>query len=161
MTRQDAAIPDDLTLELNSVYVGIARATAKGGEAFTGGFNLTPARVAVISILYRNPDRPMTVGEIAAGLHVSSTNISRRLDGLEKSGWVQRQKNPGDGRSIFITLTQRGRQDADGIMPIIYERLEKVWSCYSRSEKQELLQLLKRFLDHVQNFPGVEAMSGK
>jgi DNA-binding MarR family transcriptional regulator len=150
-----------LTIELNSVYSGVMRATTKGGELFTSGFNLTPARLAVIAILHRNVDRPLTVGEIAAGLHVSSTNISRRLDGLVEAGWVQRDKNPCDGRSIFITLTEQGKKDAEAIMPVIYQRLDELWSCFSDEDKQGLLGLLARFLDHLQGFPGVEPLSDK
>ncbi|HEX5369460.1 MAG TPA: MarR family transcriptional regulator [Dehalococcoidia bacterium] len=141
---------DDLTLELNSVFVGITRATSKGGDAFTSTFDLTPARVAVISALYRHPDTRLTVGEIATMLHVSSTNISRRLDGLERDGWVQRDRNPDDGRSIYISLTPAGMHRAEQIMPAIFRRVHNVWSCYSEDEKQLLLDYLSRFLTHVQ-----------
>jgi MarR family 2-MHQ and catechol resistance regulon transcriptional repressor len=155
------ATPDDVTLELNSVFVGIMRATTKGGEAFTAGFALTPARVAVISILHRHPDRPLTVGEIATGLHVSSTNISRRLDGLERAGWVQRERNPEDGRSIYVSLTDHGRRQAEAIMPVIYRRLDEVWSVFNPEEKRSLLGYLDRFLEHIQSSPNLGPMSGK
>jgi MarR family transcriptional regulator, 2-MHQ and catechol-resistance regulon repressor len=152
LASADLIPSDDVTLELNSVFVGIMRTTNKRGEAFTAGFSLTPARVAVISILYRF-DRPLTVGEIATGLHVSSTNISRRLDGLERSGWVQRERNPGDGRSIYVSLTDWGRSQADAIMPVIYHRLNNVWSCFDYEEKKHLVTLLNRFFDHLQTSP--------
>jgi DNA-binding MarR family transcriptional regulator len=147
---------DDLTLELNSVFVAIMRATTKGGEAFTSGFDLTPARVAVISTLYRQPAMRLTVGEIAARLHVSSTNVSRRLDGLERDGWVQRDRNPDDGRSIYISLTQYGRQQAGQIMPAIYRRVQDVWACYTPEEKKALLGSLSRFLEHVLTSPALQ-----
>ncbi len=144
---------DDLTLELNSVFVGITRATTKSGEAYTSTFDLTPARVAVISALYRHPDMRLTVGEIATMLHVSSTNISRRLDGLERDGWVQRDRNPDDGRSIYISLTPQGLHRAEQVMPALYRRVSHVWSVYSEDEKRLLLDYLSRFLTHVQTSP--------
>ena len=137
------------------------RATTKRGEAFTAGFSLTPARVAVISILHRNGGRPLTVGEIAAGLHVSSTNISRRLEGLQKSGWVRREPNPEDGRSIRVSLTDNGRRQADEIMPAIYRRLNTVWSCFNEDERARLLGYLNRFLEHIQSSQSLNSMSGK
>jgi DNA-binding MarR family transcriptional regulator len=161
-TANERTMPaDDLTLELNSVFVGVTRQTAKGGEAFTAGFDLTPARVAVISILHRNAGRRLTVGEIATGLHVSSTNISRRLDGLERDGWVARERNPDDGRSIYVRLTDWGQQQADAIMPAIYRRVNDVWGCFTVEEKRELLQFLSRFLEHVQTSRSLGPMSGK
>ena len=149
------AIPDATTLELNSVFVAIMRATSRRGEAFTASFDLTPARVAVLSILHRNPDRPLTVGEIAAGLHVSSTNISRRLDGLQKDGWIRRDPNPADARSIFVRLTDDGRRQAGEIMPAIYNRLNIVWSCFDEKDKSQVLAYLSRFLDHLHTSPSL------
>ena len=155
-TEQPADDVDDLTIELNSVFVGIMRATTKNGEAYTSTLGLTPARVAVISALYRHPDMRLTVGEIATMLHVSSTNISRRLDGLERDGWVQRDRNPDDGRSIYISLTKDGRRKAERIMPGIYRRMSHVWSLYADDEKRLLLDYLSRLLTHVQTSPQLQ-----
>jgi MarR family 2-MHQ and catechol resistance regulon transcriptional repressor len=141
---------DGLTLELNSVFIGVSRAATKNVEIRLSRLDLTPARVAVISILHRNPAQRLTVGEIAAGLHVSSTNISRRLDGLERTGWVQRERNPDDGRSIYIRLTDQGRRKADAILPGIYRSMNEAWSCFSNTDKQELLKLLDRMMKHLQ-----------
>lgn len=149
------ATPDAATLELNSVLVGILRATNKRGEAFSAAYELTPARVAVISILQRNPDRRLTVGEIAIGLHVSSTNISRRLDGLQEDGWIRREPNPADARSIYVALTEDGMRRANEIMPAIYQRLNTVWSCFSPEEKANLAHYLNRFLEHLQTSPAL------
>ena len=151
----DDATPNATTLELNSVFVAILRATSRRGEAFTATFDLTPARVAVISILHRNADHPLTVGEIATGLHVSSTNISRRLDGLQKDGWIRREPNPADARSIYVRLTDEGRRQADEIMPAIYRRLNVVWSCFDEKDKSEVLAYLNRFLDHLYSSPSL------
>jgi DNA-binding MarR family transcriptional regulator len=156
----EVATPDATTLELNSVFVAIMRATTKRGEAFSASFDLTPARVAVISILHRNPGRPLTVGEIATGLHVSSTNISRRLDGLQKDGWIRREPNPADARSIYVRLTDEGRRQADDVMPAIYRRLNVVWSCFDDGDKREVLAYLNRFLEHLHSSPSLVGTPG-
>jgi DNA-binding MarR family transcriptional regulator len=151
--NQDSALTspvDGLTLELNSVFVGLSRAATKNVEGRLARLDLTPARVAVISILHRHPAQRLTVGEIAAGLHVSSTNISRRIDGLESTGWVQRERNPDDGRSIYIRLTDQGRRKADAVLPGIYRGMNEAWSCFSSEDKEELLQLLNRMMKHLE-----------
>ena len=152
---------DDVTIELNSNFFAAVRATSKSSEAFMSAFDLTPARVAVISVLHRQPDKRLTVGEIAGLLHVSSTNISRRLDGLEKAGWVQRDRNPDDGRSIYISLTPVGIEKAEAILPRMYRRMNEVWGCFSADEKGQLADLMGRFLEHIQRSQGFTAMSGK
>ena len=152
---------DEVTLELNSNFFAAVRATSKSSEAFMSEFDLTSARVAVISVLHRQPDKRLTVGEIAAGLHVSSTNISRRLDGLEKAGWVQRDRNPDDGRSIYISLTPMGIEKAEAILPRIYRRLNQVWGCFTPEEKDQLAGLMGRFLEHIQSNQPLQPLGGK
>lgn len=149
---------DDVTLLLNNVFIGIMRTTNRRSEAFASEYALTPARVGVVSALYRN-NEPLTVGEIAAKLHVSSTNISRRLDGLEQAGWIQRKRNPGDGRSIYVSLTDYGRSQADAIMPVFFNRLNNVWGCFDLEQKQQLTALLSRFLDHLLTAPQLGPLS--
>jgi DNA-binding MarR family transcriptional regulator len=161
LTGTTSVPTDELTLELNSNFFAAVRATSKSSEAFMSGFDLTPARVAVISVLHRQPDKRLTVGEIAAGLHVSSTNISRRLDGLEKSEWVQRDRNPDDGRSIYISLTPVGIERAEAVLPRIYRRLNEVWSCFDDDEKEQLAGLMGRFLEHIQGIQPMAPIGGK
>lgn len=166
MTEQEASASeqtpiDPLTLELNSVFHGLARTSNKAVQASLARLGLTPARVAVISILHRHPDRKLTVGEIATGLHVSSTNISRRLDGLERTGWVRRERNPDDGRSIYIALTEQGRERADAVLPGIYRGMNDAWSIFSESEKRELLRLLNRMLERTRSRGPLPPLAGK
>lgn len=152
---------DDATIAVNSSFFAAVRATNKSSEAFMSAFNLTPARVAVISVLHRQPDKRLTVGEIATALHVSSTNISRRLDGLEKAGWVQRDRNPDDGRSIYISLTPIGIERAEAILPRIYRRMNEVWGCFTIEEKEQLADLMGRFIDHMHTVQPLSPIGGK
>ncbi|HEX5141445.1 MAG TPA: MarR family transcriptional regulator [Dehalococcoidia bacterium] len=161
VTGTSSVPTDETTLDLNSAFFAAVRATSKSSESYMAGLNLTSARVAVISILHRQPDKRLTVGEIAMGLHVSSTNISRRLDGLEKAGWVQRERNPEDGRSIYISLTPVGTEKAEAILPAIYRRLNDIWSCFDSNEKEELTGLLNRFLEHLHTVQSVSPLGGK
>jgi DNA-binding MarR family transcriptional regulator len=152
---------DEATIAVNSNFFAAVRATNRSSETFMSAFDLTPARVAVISVLHRQADKRLTVGEIAIALHVSSTNISRRLDGLEKAGWVQRDRNPDDGRSIYISLTPVGIERAEAILPRIYRRMNEVWSCFSTEEKEQLADLMGRFIEHMQDVSPLTPMSGK
>ena len=63
---------------------------------------------------------------------------------------MQRERNPDDGRSIYIRLTDQGRRKADAILPGIYRSMNEAWSCFSNTDKQELLKLLDRMMKHLQ-----------
>ena len=52
---------------------------------------------------------PMTVGEIAASLHVTHVSVSQARRSLETAGFVQNIDDAADARRRPITLTARGK----------------------------------------------------
>lgn len=41
---------------------------------------------------------------------VSLTALSKTVSALERSGWVRRQPDPADGRSVLVAATENGRR---------------------------------------------------
>lgn len=50
---------------------------------------------------------PMTQSQISELLYLEKSSVSRSIDGLEKRGWIERQRSPSDSRSKFVSLTQQ------------------------------------------------------
>ena len=66
-----------------------------------------PAQLSAMSVLaFRDG---ITPGELARIEHVSLPTISRTVAALHRAGLVNRTANPHDLRSVFLTLTTRGR----------------------------------------------------
>jgi DNA-binding MarR family transcriptional regulator len=53
---------------------------------------------------------PHTVRGLAAALNVGKPAITRALDTLSGYGFVQRRRDPKDGRNVLIERTQKGEQ---------------------------------------------------
>jgi DNA-binding MarR family transcriptional regulator len=69
--------------------------------------DLTARQLAVLmTVRLGNP--PHTVRGLAAGLNVGKPAITRALDTLSRLGFVQRRRDPKDGRNVFVERTQRG-----------------------------------------------------
>jgi MarR family transcriptional regulator, organic hydroperoxide resistance regulator len=64
------------------------------------GLGLTDMQMIHILQLYG----PSTPGRLAAGTGLSSGGVTVALDRLEKAGYVRRQLNPADRRSLLVTL---------------------------------------------------------
>jgi DNA-binding MarR family transcriptional regulator len=62
----------------------------------------------VLHFLSQGPDRALRMSELAATLHLSPSGITRRIDGLVKSGLVERQPCPSDRRGSNAVLTPLG-----------------------------------------------------
>jgi DNA-binding MarR family transcriptional regulator len=53
---------------------------------------------------------PLTVGEQASHLSISRATATEVVDRLEAKGLVERMKDDGDQRRVFVSVTERGRE---------------------------------------------------
>lgn len=69
------------------------------------GIDMTAEQWGVILVL--NNSEPMTQSQISELLYLEKSSVSRSIDGLEKRGWIERQRNPHDSRSKLVSLTEK------------------------------------------------------
>lgn len=67
------------------------------------GTTLTEPRVHLLWVLIHNGPSPQN--RLAEALSTTPRNISALVDGLEATGYVRREPNPGDRRAVLVTLT--------------------------------------------------------
>ena len=56
-----------------------------------------------------DPDEGTPSTSLGPKMGMEATSLSRTLKSMEKRGLIERHKNPLDGRSVIITLTDFGR----------------------------------------------------
>jgi MarR family transcriptional regulator, organic hydroperoxide resistance regulator len=69
-------------------------------------FGLAPQQAMAIKHL--DPDRALTMSELAQRLHCDNSNVTGIADRLEAAGLVERRPHPGDRRVKTLALTERG-----------------------------------------------------
>lgn len=69
--------------------------------------DLTARQLAVLMTVRLQP-APHTVRGLAATLNVGKPAITRALDTLSRLGFVQRRRDPKDGRNVFVEPTEKG-----------------------------------------------------
>ncbi len=67
---------------------------------------LSPAKLGVLSLLYRNG--PMTPGALAQAEGVQPQSLSRLLADIETEGLASRRRDARDGRQSLMELTEAG-----------------------------------------------------
>jgi DNA-binding MarR family transcriptional regulator len=86
----------------------------------------------------------MTQQELAAALLVTKGNISQLLVKLEQAGLIARRQ---DGRSNYLSLTERGQAKFEEVVPQQEAQIADLMAPLSADEQHELLRLLRK-LDH-------------
>lgn len=69
------------------------------------GIDMTAEQWGVILVL--NNSEPMTQSQVSELLYLEKSSVSRSINGLEKRGWIERQRNPHDSRSKLVLLTEK------------------------------------------------------
>ena len=76
------------------------------------GLNRTDARA--LDVLDQH-DRPITAGELAQAMHLTTGAVTSVLDRLEKAGWAKRVRDPDDRRRVLVQATPKVKRMGDSV----------------------------------------------
>ena len=86
---------------------------------------------------------PLTAGEIASHLGLTSGAVTGLIDRLEAGGWVRRERDAADRRRVFVHLShERG-----GELWPLYQPMSESIDAYRASLSAEELATVVRFLE--------------
>ncbi|PTN30681.1 MarR family winged helix-turn-helix transcriptional regulator [Bacillus sp. Rc4] len=111
------------------------------------GFN--PTEFAVLELLYTRG--PQKLQQIGSRLLLVSGNVTYVIDKLERNGFLVREQDPKDKRSVYAHLTDKGNEYLDKIYPIHALRIARAFSGLSPDEQDQLIVLLKKAGIHSQH----------
>ncbi|MER7796749.1 MarR family transcriptional regulator [Microbacterium sp. NPDC096154] len=86
---------------------------------------------------------------------VSSGTMTNRIDRLVKRGFVRRESDPGDGRSVLVTITDEGRTRVDAAITRLMDAEAELLRRLSGAERDRLATLLRRLSLGFDQAPGV------
>jgi DNA-binding MarR family transcriptional regulator len=101
--------PDDdvETWATGRLLSAAARLVEHEWNAHLARWDLNHASLAVLHVLSAGP---LTQREIAARVQVEDQTMSRTLDRLERSEYVERHRDDDDRRRVVVSLTASGRK---------------------------------------------------
>lgn len=86
----------------------IIRATDSSSKYLARETELTTSQLLVLQLL--EPDREMTIGEIAKHVTLNQATVTTIVDRLEERHLVKRHKGKQDRRQVFVTLSPAGKE---------------------------------------------------
>lgn len=106
---------------------------------------LRPVQLSILSIVEENPG--IRQGKIGEALNIARENIAPLVNELEKSGHLERQRHPTDGRAFAIYLTTLGEKLVFKSKEILHEREKILLSRLTPSERQQFASLLRKLVE--------------
>ncbi|MGO4527385.1 MarR family winged helix-turn-helix transcriptional regulator [Microvirga sp. 2MCAF35] len=149
------ASPDDPGFEVaNRLFFRLYQCSNlmhKNGTRFMADYGSTTQQWAVLGALARPRVRTqgMSVKDLIEFLLLSRQNLTAVLDRLEARGWVERVKDPEDGRSRLIKLTAKGEKIWAQMLNSIKAFYGAALDDFSLEDQILLYRLLDRLKDKL------------
>lgn len=87
---------------------------------------------------------PLTAGELSALSGLAPASVTGILDRLERKGWIQRRRDPGDRRRVVVALDQAAAQHNIGaLFSGLLRRLEELYARYSNDQLELLAEAME------------------
>lgn len=110
-------------------------------------FGLSSWEFDVLAALYRSgPPYCLAPTALFSTLMVTSGTMTHRLKGLEARGWIARETNPGDARSLLVRLTPEGLAQIDAALLAHVENEKRIMAPLAAADQAELDAALARLL---------------
>ena len=116
--------------------------------AVVEGSEVTATEYALTSWLHIVGDATPT--ELAADLGLSPTTLSAMIDRLVQKRQVRRVRNPGDGRSYLLELTEAGKKTNQRNSRRLSEAIETLCG-HLEGDPEEILAALRLLEDGLRN----------
>jgi len=82
-------------------------------------------------------------------LSLEKSTVSRLITGLEKRGWIERDRNPADRRIVEIQLTDTGKQAATTLASARQLKFDKVLSAIPESRRDDVIDALNVLVEAI------------
>lgn len=117
------------------------------------GITMDRASVPLLRLL-ADADEPMRLGEVATRLDVEAPHVSRQIQRLEKTGYVERVADPDDRRAQLVRPTDSGRRAVEAFRQVMRGWMRDALADWSPEDLKALAVLNHRmvddFLDHAE-----------
>jgi DNA-binding MarR family transcriptional regulator len=101
---------------------------------------LSPPHYSIIMTLAYEPDG-ISISALTERLAVSQPFVTREIGQLVQAGLAVKRANPGDGRSILVSLTKKGELASAKLMLLLQETNDILFKNITRDDFKFLKQL--------------------
>ncbi|TYB45238.1 MarR family winged helix-turn-helix transcriptional regulator [Actinomadura chibensis] len=134
-----AVVPDPLVHEFGALLSAASALERIAGRELERRCGIRHAVFEVLLKLSRPGEGPLTMGDLAADLILTSGGMTRIVDRMEDAGFVRRTQAAGDRRRQLVELTAAGRAKLDEALRVHAETLREHFAGPLPDEQRRVL----------------------
>jgi DNA-binding MarR family transcriptional regulator len=113
------------------------------GNAAAGRIGINQTDLICLNLLVRHG--PMSPGQVAQTLGLTTAAISAMATRLEAGGYAYREMDPKDRRRVLMHASPAGTQRAFSLFDDFYQASASLFASYGERDQKLLLEILARF----------------
>lgn len=141
----DSSNRRDLMNQMQSLAQKNSTETALFHQVAAAKLGLGITDLKTVSILMQ--EGPMTAGQLAKRLNLTTGAVSNVIDRLEKEKFATRIPDTRDHRKVIVTVNQEKLSSSDNVYRSMGEAFEKLLETYSIEELEFLVKFYKSTIE--------------
>lgn len=107
----------------------------------TEKYGFTPLQLHIMELL---ADKPMRMSNLCNSLVCDASNVTGIVDRLSAHGWIERRDHPEDRRIKMVSLTAKGREERNKVLPKIAAEGVKLLEPLTTAELEQFNAILRK-----------------
>jgi DNA-binding MarR family transcriptional regulator len=136
---QDVPLPQALTRELFDLSIAIDLI----GHASASRLGINQTDLICLDLLVRQG--PLSAGQVAAALGLTTAAISAMATRLEAGGYAHREMDPNDRRRVLIHASPTGTRHAFSLFDDLYQAAADMYASYKDRDLKRLIGLIRAY----------------
>ena len=137
----------DYDRHLGFLVNDLARLLRRNYDRRLQSLGLTQAQWRAIAHISRNEG--MNQSELADRLEVQAITLTRLIDRMQNSGWVERRSHPSDRRAVQLYLTGKCQPILEEMQSRAAETLREALAGIAQGTEQQVVDALERMKQNL------------
>ena len=108
---------------------------------------LTTTQWQALGVLFHMPG--LTHGELVEHLATEAPSVTSLVNGMERRGWIKRERSSDDARVKRLYLTAHGRTLIEGVRTATQPIEKRMTAALSNAERERLKNLLRTLVESL------------
>jgi DNA-binding MarR family transcriptional regulator len=144
-SAESEAARDAYALEIEQGVAVLYRASKARVKRLVEHLDPEMQTAGYLVLRYVIANEPIRAGDVAAGLSMDKSAVSRQLTALRESGLIEAQPDPEDGRASLVVASQKATKRLDEFRVELKADYQRILAEWDAADIADFARLLKKF----------------
>jgi len=120
------------------------------GQAAAAHIGINQTDLICLNALFRQG--PMSAGQLASAIGLTSGATTTAIDRLERAGYVHRRNDPNDRRRVLVVASEDGARQAFALFDGLLDALARLAGTYTDEQLALLQDLIRDFREIITGY---------